>query len=178
MPLIKQRQVQTNDKWQFWLPEEATAANALEVDSALNLPEQNWVEALVVPAEFLEQVDLKRVGHLGASLNTDQDYEILLPWLEQLQLIALDFLAFRDGRGFSQARLLRRAGFKGELRALGDIGRDRLAYLEKCGFDSFYIPDERFKAADLTAFTEIKVAYQSATNHLKPATSKVGSHVA
>ena len=67
---------------------------------------------------------------------------------------------FRDGRGFSQARLLRRAGFKGELRAVGEVARDRLAHLESCGFDAFDIPEERFKAEDLAAFVEVGVSYQ------------------
>lgn len=156
MPLIINRQIQNEDTWQFidaedFQPEQVTAANN---------------QALVLPAEKLDEVapktllQLSEAKKLGASLTTEQDHEILLPYLDKLALIAIEFLVFRDGRGFSQARLLRRAGFKGELRATGEVARDRLAHLESCGFNAFVIPDERFKAEDLAAFSEVGVSYQ------------------
>jgi len=150
MPLIKNRQIQTQDAWQF------ISGEAFQPD-LLNKITDN---ALVLPAEKLVEVNLENITQLGAYLTTEQDYELLLPYLDKLTLIALVFLAFRDGRGFSQARLLRRAGFKGELRAVGEVTRDRLAYLESCGFDAFDIPAERFKTEDLAAFAEVKVSYQ------------------
>lgn len=166
MPLIKNRQLQAEDAWQF-----------LQVtEEQPELPPRPWGDAVVLPADKLAEVDLSGIPALGARLTTEQDHELLLPFLDRLQLIAIDFLAFRDGRGFSQAHLLRRAGFLGELRAIGFVARDRLAYLESCGFDAFLIPEERFKPEDLQAFTEIHVSYQ------KPVDSQAGaagsSHVA
>lgn len=166
MPLIKKRQLQTEDAWQF-----------LHVtEEQPELPARPWADAVVLPADKLAEVDLAGIPALGAHLTTEQDHELLLPFLDRLQLVAIDFLAFRDGRGFSQARLLRRAGFQGELRAMGFVARDRLAHLESCGFDAFLIPEDRFKPEDLQAFTEIHVSYQ------KPADNQAGtsgsSHVA
>ena len=156
MPLIINRRIQNEDAWQFieaedFQPEQVIASNN---------------QAFVIPAEKLADVSpdsleqLGKANQLGAFLTTEQDHEILLPYLDKLALIAIEFLVFRDGRGFSQARLLRRAGFKGELRAVGEVARDRLAHLESCGFDAFDIPAERFKAEDLAAFSEVSVSYQ------------------
>lgn len=156
MPLIINRQIQNEDAWQF-------------IDAEDFQPEQVTVtsnQAFAIPAEKLADVSpdsleqLGKANQLGASLTTEQDHELLLPYLDKLALIAIEFLVFRDGRGFSQARLLRRAGFKGELRATGEIARDRLAHLESCGFNAFVIPEERFKAEDLAAFSEVGVSYQ------------------
>ena len=156
MPLIINRQIQNEDAWQFI---DAEDFQAEQVSASAN-------QALVLPAEKLVDVSLETLEQLGAakklgaSLTTEQDHELLLPYLDKLALIAIEFLVFRDGRGFSQARLLRRAGFKGELRAVGEVARDRLAHLESCGFDAFVIPEERFKAEDLAAFVEVGVSYQ------------------
>lgn len=61
--------------------------------------------------------------------------------LEHLDLIVLTFPRFSDGRAYSQARLLRRMGFRGDLRAEGDILRDQLRAMHRAGFDSFAIDD-------------------------------------
>ena len=73
----------------------------------------------------------------------------LQPYLDRLDLIALSFPKFRDGRAFSQARLLReRYGFKGEIRATGDVLQDQLLLMVRSGFDGFALAKE----ADATAF--------------------------
>lgn len=150
MPLIKNRQLTTTDAWQFLRTSEEQP----------ELPPQPWGEAVVLPVNLLAEVEGQAIPQLGALLTTEQDHALLLPWLDRLQLIAIEFPVFRDGRGFSQARLLRRAGFKGELRAVGAVARDRLAYLESCGFDAFEVPEARFSEQDLLAFDEIGVAYR------------------
>lgn len=156
MPLIINRQIQTQDAWQFIDSENFQAEQvSASANQALVLPTEKLVD---ISLETLEQLGAAK--KLGASLTTEQDHELLLPYLDKLALIAIEFLVFRDGRGFSQARLLRRAGFKGELRAVGEVARDRLAHLESCGFDAFDIPEERFKAEDLAAFVEVGVSYQ------------------
>ncbi|NBC36864.1 DUF934 domain-containing protein [Novosphingobium sp. FSY-8] len=65
-----------------------------------------------------------------------EDARALLPHLDRLALVEVTFPAFTDGRGFSTARLLREAGYTGELRASGDIGVDMLSHLKRCGFDA------------------------------------------
>lgn len=77
-------------------------------------------------------------------------------------LIAVHFPAFTDGRGYSTARLLRqRYSFKGELRAIGDILRDQLYELGRCGFDSFLLREDQDPADVLRAFDDFSESYQS-----------------
>ena len=70
-------------------------------------------------------------------LEPDEDARALIPFLDRLSLIEVAFPKFRDGRGYSAARILREAGYTGELRAQGDVLVDQIAYMRRCGFDSF-----------------------------------------
>ena len=65
-----------------------------------------------------------------------EDARALLPHLDRLALVEVNFPAFTDGRGFSSGRILREAGYIGELRAVGDIGVDQLSHLRRVGFDA------------------------------------------
>ncbi len=65
------------------------------------------------------------------------DVRALLPHLDQLRLVEVNFPSFGDGRGFSSAQILREAGYAGELRAVGDVLVDQFVFLRRCGFDSF-----------------------------------------
>lgn len=86
-----------------------------------------------------------------------------------LDLIAVHFPKFADGRGYSTASLLRlRYGYTGELRAFGDVGRDQLFYLARVGFDSFLISEGRDAAAALCSFDDFSEVYQSATDQSLP----------
>lgn len=78
------------------------------------------------------------------------DARALLPYLGRLQLIEVNFPVFGDGRGYSAARLLREHGFTGELRAVGDVLVDQLAFMRRCGFDAF-APDQPFDEDDANA---------------------------
>src|SRR6202000_2464245 len=87
----------------------------------------------------------------------------LEPWLGHLALLALNFPKFRDGRAYSQARLLRETlGFRGTLRATGDVLRDQFHFLVRAGFDSFDVE----KAADAKGFPEVVGRYSV---HYQPA---------
>lgn len=97
---------------------------------------------LVPLARLLAEGDLllARNAPLGASLAPADRVDGLAPWLDRLSLVALLFPAFSDGRAFSQARLLReRHGYRGTLRAVGDVLFDRIAYMRRCGFDELDI---------------------------------------
>lgn len=84
----------------------------------------------------------------------------LRPYLQGLTLIAIDFPSFRDGRGYSQAYLLRtRLGWQGELRAVGDILRDQLSHLRQCGFDTFAIRADKSAADALHGLAGMSVLY-------------------
>lgn len=70
-------------------------------------------------------------------LEAGDDARALLPSLGQLALVEVSFPSFRDGRGYSAARVLREAGYAGELRAAGDVLVDQIPHMRRCGFDSF-----------------------------------------
>jgi uncharacterized protein (DUF934 family) len=96
-------------------------------------------------------------------LGPDDDVAPLLPWLATLPLIAIRFPVFTDGRGYSLARLLRgRHGYAGELRAVGDVLRDQLYFLQRCGFDSFALRADQPPEEALAAFHDYSWAPLSA----------------
>ncbi|AEG47976.1 Uncharacterized conserved protein UCP030820 [Sphingobium chlorophenolicum L-1] len=70
-------------------------------------------------------------------IEAGEDARELLPFLDRLSLVEVNFPAYGDGRGYSAARILREAGYQGELRAVGDVLVDQLVAMRRCGFDSF-----------------------------------------
>jgi uncharacterized protein (DUF934 family) len=107
--------------------------------------------ALVSAARFLEDPEalLKRAGKLGVIWPNSRDVDDLVPYLERLAAVALVFPTFRDGRAYSQARLLReRHGYAGELRATGQVLRDQFLFMLRAGFDAL----EARKESDAEAF--------------------------
>lgn len=70
-------------------------------------------------------------------IEAGDDARALLPHLGQLALVEVSFPSFRDGRGYSSARVLREGGYTGELRAAGDVLVDQIPFMRRCGFDSF-----------------------------------------
>ena len=106
---------------------------------------------------------------LGVWLSPSDDPAILAEDIGLLDLIAVNFPKFVDGRGYSTATLLRqRYGYRGELRAIGDIGRDQLFYLARVGFDSFLISDGRDAAAALASLSDFPEVYQTACDQAVP----------
>ena len=120
---------------------------------------------LIVPLALwrLRRDDLlHHTGGVGVWLDAGDDPEAIALDLHRLDLVAVNFPKFSDGRGFSTARLLReRYGFEGELRAIGDVGRDQLAFLERCGFDAFQLRDGVDARRALASFDEVSVEYQA-----------------
>ena len=112
---------------------------------------------LVSAARFLVDPEglLKR-GKVGVIWPNSRDIDDLVPYLHRLALVALVFPSFRDGRAYTQARLLReRHGYEGELRATGQVLRDQFVFMLRAGFDAF---DVR-KQADAEAFGEAERRY-------------------
>jgi len=106
---------------------------------------------------------LDRAGGAGVQLDASDDPAAIAADLDRLALVAIEFPKFSDGRGFSAAQLLRsRYGYRGELRAVGDVARDQLAYLERCGFDAFVLREGEKVEDALAAFGEVSVGYQPA----------------
>ena len=95
-------------------------------------------------------------------LEPQDDPAAIAARLQNVSLIEINFPKFGDGRGFSIARLLReRYGYKGELRAVGQVARDHLYYMEKCGFDAFLLRDGEDVDEALAAFGDFSEAYQA-----------------
>ena len=81
--------------------------------------------------------------------------------VNQLDMIAIEFAVFTDGRGYSFATLLRRQGFVGELRAVGDVFRDMLNYLKRVSFDSFVLKEGKDIHEAIGGLNDFSVPYQS-----------------
>jgi len=129
--------------------------------------------ALIVPAaRFLANADalIRRDGSLGVAWPNDRRIAELAPWLGHLALVALQFPKFRDGRAYSQARLLRETyGFHGTLRATGDVLRDQFHFLIRAGFDSFEVKKPADAAAFVQAASRYSVVYQPSADGRVPA---------
>ncbi len=120
----------------------------------------------------------RQTGRLGVWLDSDEDPAHIACSLQALSLIAVNFPQFTDGRGYTTARLLReRYGWKGELRAIGDVQRDQLFYLSRCGFDAFLLSDGqdapqgdslRSVQAALSALGDFTEAYQTSVERPLP----------
>ena len=147
MPLLKDGKV-VEDPW-----------SPLAEDAALT-PEGDLIVTL---EEWQGERDrlLARNGRLGLRLRSDQSPSEIADDLRHFDLIALEFPRFGDGRAYSFARLLReRHGYTGELRAVGNVLRDQLVFMLRCGFDSFEIDSDNAPAAWQSAMSEISLWYQ------------------
>ena len=108
-------------------------------------------------------------GEPGVLLGPGDDPQAIAEHLHEISVVAVEFPQFTDGRGYSIARLLReRYGFEGEIRAVGEVLRDNLFYLSRCGFDSFVLSDQTRldeAIADLSTFSD---AYQASVERPQP----------
>jgi len=157
MPLIKERRVAVADPWVAVADDDAIPADAAAIVSGAR-----WV------AE--RETLLGRNAPLGVRLKPDQGPETIAADLDRLALIAVEFPAYTDGRGYSTARLLReRYGYAGELRAVGNVLRDQLAFMARCGFDAFEYAGRTPVEQALAAFDEISVVYQTAADRRRAA---------
>lgn len=101
-------------------------------------------------------------------LEAGDDARALLPFLPRLRLIEVSFPTYRDGRGYSAGRILREAGYAGELRAAGDVLVDQIDFMRRCGFDSF-APEAAIDPAALTrALGRSAFRYQPAADPTPP----------
>jgi len=108
-------------------------------------------------------------GRLGLLVSPSDDVRAIAGDIGRFALVAVHFPKFNDGRGYSSARLLReRLGFAGELRAVGDVLRDQLFLLARCGFDSFALRADQDPVAALSGFRDFSVRYQAATDEVLP----------
>ncbi len=157
--LIKDKAIADNS----WLLMEATDA-----PETVDIP----ADAVIIPLNVWQarkQELTGRIATLGVWLNSDQFADQLGEEAQQLPLVAVNFPGFMDGRGFSTARLLReRYGYSGELRATGSIIRDQLFFLQRCGFNSFDLPEGADLEAAMNSFNDFSETYQAAVDQPLP----------
>jgi len=149
-----------NDAWQL-----------IGVDPSQPVGEIAAGPAIVSLALWNERRDelSARRGPLGVWLRPDDEPAALAPDLARFAVVAVQFPKLGDGRGYSTGVLLRtRYGYRGELRAFGDLTRDQLLPLARCGFDAFRLGDRHDPEKALAAFDELKVRYQGAVDDAVP----------
>ena len=131
------------------------------VDQAPELPQGN---ILVEASYWLEnQSELSKRPNVGIYLNGDADLESLKDVLDSFEVIAVNFPAFADGRGYSLARLLKeRYHYKGAVRAIGDVLIDQLYFMKRCGFDTYLLKDGLEAEKALQYFSTFSDPYQLA----------------
>lgn len=106
---------------------------------------------------------------LGVWLAPNDEPEDIVDDFDAVTLLAVQFPVFRDGRGISIARLLReRYHWKGEIRAIGDVLRDQIGYMSRCGIDAFAVRADKDIHDALKAFDELPTHYQGAVDDPRP----------
>jgi uncharacterized protein (DUF934 family) len=107
---------------------------------------------------------------VGVRLKSDEEVEALAYDLPRIAVVALEFPKFRDGRAYSNARILReRYGFKGEVRAVGDVLREQAMFMLRCGFDAFEPADGSGAQQWQAATQRFRHVYQRAADAREPA---------
>ncbi len=120
------------------------------------------------PAVTLDAFLAEQTNATAVRLEAGEDARALLPYLDRLALVEVSFPSFRDGRGYSAGRVLREAGYTGELRAQGDVLVDQLPLMRRCGFDSFAPESEIDAAALARSLDRYDFRYQAAADAAVP----------
>lgn len=147
--LIKDGSVVSDDRWQAPNPdaEQATAGTIATLEQWRALSDKAGSAVQLEPGDGVEA---------------------LLPHLDGIELVTVNFPVFTDGRGFSYARELRERGYRGELRAVGAFIRDQLHYLARCGFNAFQMADESQLDEALASLGDFTEHYQAAIDEPLP----------
>lgn len=147
MPLLKAGRV-VDDTWRH-------------LDDADPVPESEPVTVSFKRWSGERDALYRRNGPIGLRLTNDVLPTSLAQDVERFGVIILSFPRFTDGRAYSQARLLRgRLGYRGELRATGDVLRDQLLFMRRCGFDAFEVSDRAVAEDWPAALRDFDLFYQ------------------
>ncbi len=156
MRIIKDKTV-VDDDWSVLRLHEGDAADSVEV------PEGKVLVPL--PVWNCQYESLRGRAGLGLWLAGFERIEDIPDEVHRFPVIAVDFHKFTDGRGYTLAyRLRRQYGYRGELRAMGDIQRDQLFYLRRVGFDSYAVREDKDPQDALAGFEDFSVTYQASAD--------------
>jgi uncharacterized protein (DUF934 family) len=146
--------------------------------NVLRLSESDTLEAVVVPAGKIivplkvwqaQREALQVRAELGVWLASDERAEALRGDLDRFAVVAVDFPGFGDGRGYSIAHHLRvKLGYVGELRAIGDVLRDQIFYMQRAGFDAFSPAEGKDINAVIKGLSDFSVTYQASADEAQP----------
>jgi uncharacterized protein (DUF934 family) len=158
--IIKDKAV-VEDDWTLVRLQEGESAEAVALpDGKIIVPLKTWLA---------RRDELRARGAVGVWIASDERPEALKEDAAQLPLIAIDFPKFADGRGYSIAYNLRaRLGFTGELRAIGDVLRDQLFYMQRVGFNAFATRPDRSINDALKGLSDFSEKYQAAWDEKMP----------
>lgn len=161
MPKLIKNGALVDDQWTVL--NEATGPDVLRVVGGKNF---------IVPLKFwqLYRDEIEEFsGGISLWLNSDEDINAIANEIHNFPLIALNFPVFSDGRSYTNARELReRFNYQGEVRAIGDVLRDQLFYMSRCGFDAFSLRFDQDADACLQAFKDFQTNYQSTGTESAP----------
>lgn len=159
--IIKHQAVVANDWGVLRLDEGDTAEGVTVPDGKVIVPLAVWLAQ--------QDVLRSRLPHIGVWFASDARPEVLAGALDQFEVVAVDFPKFTDGRGYSIAYNLRaRLGFKGEVRAIGDVLRDQLFSMKRVGFDAYAPRPDRSIHDALKGLSDFSETYQASWDEKIP----------
>jgi uncharacterized protein (DUF934 family) len=158
--IIKNKKVVDDDWSVLRLSEDETAENILVSSGKVIVPLTVW---------HAQRATLAQRSSIGVWLASNERAEALHNDLDKFSLIAVDFPKFADGRGYSIAYHLRtRLGYKGELRAIGDVLRDQMFYMQRVGFDAFVPRADKDINQALKSLSDFSLSYQASSDQAAP----------
>ena len=160
MLIIKNKSVMEDDWTLLRLNENETPENVLVAAGKIIVPLKVWQA---------QRSQLQHRADLGVWLNSDERPEELKNDISKFAVIAVNFPRFADGRGYSIAYNLRmRLGYTGELRAIGDVLRDQMFYMQRVGFDAFAPRPDRNIHDALKGLSDFSETYQTSVDQKQP----------
>ncbi|SFC64589.1 Uncharacterized conserved protein, DUF934 family [Collimonas sp. OK412] len=158
--IIKNRNVVADD-WSVLRLNEGDSADSVSIPAGrVIVPFSVWTAQR---AQLLERAEV------GVWLGSDAQADVVKDDLARFSLIAVDFPKFTDGRGYSIAYNLRtRLGYNGELRAIGDVLRDQLFYMQRVGFNAFAVRADKDINDALKGLTDFSEKYQTSWDEKTP----------
>ncbi len=158
--LIKNN-VLVNDEWTVLRLHEGEAANSVTVPAGKVI--------VPLPVWNCQHEALQGRKELGVWLASFERAEDIPDDIHRFPVIGVDFHKYTDGRGYTLAyRLRKQMGFRGELRAMGDVLHDQLFYMKRVGFDAFAVREDKDAAAAMAGFADFSLSYQASADTDEP----------
>lgn len=157
--LIKDHKISTNE-WRLIDKEQTIDLSTLADTDNIILPFARWQENKAV---VLGKVNI------GLWLDSDESAEPLSSLCHEISLIAINFPVFSDGRGYSYSRTLRdHFGYRGEIRAIGDVLPDQMYFYHRCGFNSFLLRSDVNADTAINSLNDFSISYQAGSDQRTP----------